>query len=90
MMIEAMACGITGDRSNRGPVPATAEPGGTGMIGQDEAAAVAALLRVASLSRAAVRRSFERRFTAQRMAEDYLALYRRLAVRARPTLRIVR
>jgi hypothetical protein len=42
------------------------------------------------MSRAAVRRSFEQRFTAERMAEDYLALYRRLAVRTRPTLRIVR
>jgi glycosyltransferase involved in cell wall biosynthesis len=71
-------------------VPEIVEHGVTGMIVDDEASAVAAIPRVASMSRAAVRRSFEQRFTAERMAEDYLALYRRLAVRTRPTLRIVR
>jgi glycosyltransferase involved in cell wall biosynthesis len=90
VMIEAMACGTPVIAFNRGSVPEIVEHGVTGMIVEDEAAAVAAIPRAASLSRAAVRRSFERRFTAQRMAEDYLALYRRLAVRARPTLRIVR
>jgi glycosyltransferase involved in cell wall biosynthesis len=90
VMIEAMACGTPVIAFNRGSVPEIVEHGVTGMIVEDEAAAVAAIGRTASLSRAAVRRSFERRFTAERMAEDYLALYRRLAVRARPTLRVVR
>ena len=31
----------------------------------------------------------EIRFSAERMAEDYLGLYRRLAVKTRPALRIV-
>ena len=90
VMIEAMACGTPVIAFNRGSVPEIVEHGVTGMIVDDEASAVAAIPRVASMSRAAVRRSFEQRFTAQRMAEDYLALYRRLAVRTRPTLRIVR
>ncbi len=90
VMIEAMACGTPVIAFNRGSVPEIVEHGVTGMIVDDEASAVAAIPRVASMSRAAVRRSFEQRFTAERMAEDYLALYRRLAVRTRPTLRIVR
>ena len=90
VMIEAMACGTPVIAFNRGSVPEIVEHGVTGLIVADEAAAVAAVRQVGDLSRAAVRRSFERRFTAQRMAEDYLALYRRLVARARPTLRVVR
>ena len=90
VMIEAMACGTPVIAFNRGSVPEIVEHGVTGLIVEDEAAAVAAIRRVPSLSRAVVRRNFEQRFTAQRMAEDYLALYRRLAARARPALRIVR
>ena len=90
VMIEAMACGTPVIAFNRGSVPEIVEHGVTGLIVEDEAEAVAAIRRVPSLSRAVVRRTFEQRFTAQRMAEDYLALYRRLAARARPALRIVR
>ena len=90
VMIEAMACGTPVIGFNRGSVPEIIEHGVTGLIVEDEAAAVAAVDQVAGLSRAAVRRSFECRFTARRMAEDYLTLYRRLAARARPALRVVR
>jgi glycosyltransferase involved in cell wall biosynthesis len=90
VMIEAMACGTPVIAFNRGSVPEIVEHGVTGLIVEDEAAAVAAIRRIPSLSRAVVRRNFEQRFTAERMAEDYLALYRRLAARARPALRIVR
>jgi glycosyltransferase involved in cell wall biosynthesis len=90
VMIEAMACGTPVIAFNRGSVPEIVEHGVTGLIVEDEAAAVAAVPRAGKLSRASVRRSFERRFTARRMAEDYLALYRRLAAPARPALRVVR
>ncbi len=90
VMIEAMACGTPVIAFNRGSVPEIVDHGVTGLIVEDEAEAVAAIRRVPSLSRAVVRRTFEQRFTAERMAEDYLALYRRLAARARPALRIVR
>jgi hypothetical protein len=43
--------------------------------------AVDAAARVSELSRPRIREEFERRFTARRMAEDYLSLYERLAVR---------
>ncbi len=41
------------------------------------------------LSSAAIRDRFEQRFTARRMAEDYVALYRRMALKSRPALRVV-
>jgi glycosyltransferase involved in cell wall biosynthesis len=89
VMIEAMACGTPVIAFHRGSVPEVIEHGVAGLIVDDEAAAVAAIDRVPSLSRPAVRRCFERRFTAERMAHDYLALYRRLAAPARPSLRVV-
>jgi glycosyltransferase involved in cell wall biosynthesis len=90
VMIEAMACGTPVIAFNRGSVPEIIEHGITGMIVEDEVEAVAAIRQVAALPRAEVRRCFERRFSAERMAEDYLALYRRLAARVRPALRVVR
>jgi glycosyltransferase involved in cell wall biosynthesis len=90
VMIEAMACGTPVIAFNRGSVPEIIEHGVTGLIVQDESEAIAAVDQARKLSRAVVRREFERRFTAKRMAEDYLVLYRSLAARARPALRVVR
>ena len=89
VMIEAMACGAPVIAFNHGSVPEIIEPGLTGFIVEDEAGAVAAVPQLATLSRAAIRRRFERRFTAQRMAEDYVAVYRSLGARTRPNLRVV-
>jgi glycosyltransferase involved in cell wall biosynthesis len=89
VMIEAMACGTPVVAFNRGSVPEIIEHGTTGFIVEDEEQAVAAVDRLGRLSRSAIRHRFERRFTARRMAEDYVSLYHRLAVKARPTLRVV-
>ena len=89
VMIEAMACGTPVIAFNRGSVPEIIEHGVTGYIVDDEAEAVAAVGKLGRLSRSAIRGRFERRFTARRMAEDYVSLYRRLAVKARPALRVV-
>jgi glycosyltransferase involved in cell wall biosynthesis len=78
VMIEAMACGCPVIAYRRGSVPEVIEDGRTGFIVDDVAGAVAAAGRLGALDRAAVRRRFEERWTARRMAEDYLALYRRL------------
>ncbi|MCJ2015130.1 glycosyltransferase family 4 protein [Methylobacterium sp. J-076] len=78
VMIEAMACGTPVVAWNRGSVPEVVEDGVTGFVVSNEAEAVAALRRIGDLDRAAVRRRFEERFTAERMARDYLAIYRRL------------
>jgi glycosyltransferase involved in cell wall biosynthesis len=83
VLIEAMACGTPVVAWRRGAVPEVVDEGLTGFIVDDVDAAVAAVLRVGSLPRAAVRRRFEERFTALRMARDYLAVYERL-VRPRP------
>ena len=52
---------------------------GTGYIVADEVSAVAAVSRLHHLSRKRVRAGFIARFTAPRMAEDYLAIYGKLA-----------
>ena len=91
VMIEAMACGAPVIAFNRGSVPEIIEDGITGFVVEDETSAAAAVREAAKLSRIAVRRRFEARFTARRMAEDYLGLYRRMADRelARPRLKSV-
>ncbi|MEH3147697.1 MAG: glycosyltransferase family 4 protein [Methylobacterium frigidaeris] len=78
VMIEAMACGTPVVAWNRGSVPEIVEDGVTGFVVSSEEEAVAALGRIGGIDRAGVRRRFEERFTAERMARDYLALYRRL------------
>jgi glycosyltransferase involved in cell wall biosynthesis len=78
VMIEALACGTPVIAYNRGSVPEIIEEGLTGFIVEDETSAVAAVGRLSQLSREAVRKRFEARFTARRMALDYLASYRSL------------
>jgi len=84
VMIEAMACGTPVIAFNRGSVPEVIEDGLTGFIVETEAEAVAAVARLPELDRDAIRARFEERFSARRMAEDYLAVYRRLVKHARP------
>ena len=88
VMIEAMACGLPVVAFNRGSVAEIVEDGVTGFIVEDETSAVGAVHEVASLSRSAIRTRFEQRFTARRMAQDYLDLYRRLIDGAKPRPRL--
>ena len=76
VMIEAMACGAPVIAFNRGSVSEIVEDGVTGFVVEDETSAAGAVRDLASLSRKEVRRRFEERFTARRMAEDYVRLYR--------------
>jgi glycosyltransferase involved in cell wall biosynthesis len=90
VMIEAMACGTPVIAYPAGSVPEVIEDGVTGFIVRSEAEAVAAVGRLDQLDRGRVRRRFEERFSARRMAEDYLAIYHTLAHEvARPRLRVV-
>jgi glycosyltransferase involved in cell wall biosynthesis len=89
VMIEAMACGTPVIAFNAGSVPEIIEDGVTGFVVSNMAEACKAVARLPELSRAVIRARFEQRFTAERMAEDYVGLYRRLAVRRRPALRLV-
>jgi glycosyltransferase involved in cell wall biosynthesis len=84
VMIEAMACGTPVIAFNRGSVPEVVEDGLTGFIVEDEASAVEAVGKIGRLSRERIRRRFEERFTARRMATDYVAAYRELIAAAEP------
>jgi glycosyltransferase involved in cell wall biosynthesis len=89
VMIEAMACGTPVIAFNRGSVPEIIDDGLTGFIVEDEKSAIGAAYRLSQLSREKIRRRFEERFTARRMAQDYLAVYRSLMEGAEPRLRLV-
>src|SRR5438270_523563 len=80
-MVEAMSCGTPVIAWPHGAVSEVVEDGLTGTIVDTMDAAVAALERVARLDRARVRSRFEERFSAARMAQDYLSVYRALGRR---------
>ena len=80
-MIEAMACGTPVIAMRRGSVPEVIEDGITGSVVDNEAQAVVAAQHLHRFDRARIRRVFEERFTARRMTEDYLNIYRRLIAR---------
>jgi glycosyltransferase involved in cell wall biosynthesis len=73
--IEAMACGTPVIAAHCGSVPEVIDEGVTGFIVDSVEAAVEAVAKLDGLSRREVRAHFDRRFTAERMARDYLALY---------------
>jgi glycosyltransferase involved in cell wall biosynthesis len=89
VMIEAMGCGCPVIAFRRGSVPEVMEDGVTGFVVDSVEQAIAAARRIDTIDRAGVRRTFERRFTARRMAEDYLDVYERLIDAGRPQLRAV-
>ena len=90
VMIEAMSCGTPVIAFNRGSVPEIVEDGLTGFIVEDVMGAVKAVERLPELSRKRVRQRFETRFTARRMAEDYLAVYQSMAMENRGVVRAIR
>lgn len=77
-MIEAMACGTPVIARCRGAVPEVIDDGVTGFCVEDEAQAIEALRRIDALERRQVRDQFERRFSVERMVDDYEALYHSL------------
>ncbi len=76
--IEAMANGTPVVAWPHGAVPEILEEGLTGYLVTSVEAAVDAVHRAATLDRARIRQRFEERFSAVRMARDYLAIYRTL------------
>ena len=85
-MIEAMSCGTPVIAWDNGSVREIVEHGVTGFIVHSVAQAVSAVREVSRLDRRRVRQRFEARFTAERMAHDYLLAYRRLV--SRPVLAV--
>ncbi|HEY2817871.1 MAG TPA: glycosyltransferase family 4 protein [Casimicrobiaceae bacterium] len=85
VMIEAMACGTPVIAWDEGAVSEIIDDGVTGFIVRSIDAAVEAIHRVDTLDRQAVRTTFERRFSAAAMSNNYLRLYAE-ALRPAPRL----
>lgn len=80
-MIEALACGTPVIAFGHGSVPEVIDHGVTGFVVNDIDEAVSAAHRAWSLSRRRCREAFEQRFTAARMARQYVAAYERSSQR---------
>jgi glycosyltransferase involved in cell wall biosynthesis len=89
VMIEAMACGTPVIAFNRGSIPEVIDEGLTGFIVEDDEGAIGAFNRLSQLSREKIRSRFEQRFTARRMALEYLNAYRSLMDRDVHHLKLV-
>lgn len=78
VVIEAMACGTPVMAWSCGAMPEIIDHGVTGAIVETIEDAVAAMPSLLQLDRRRVREVFERRFSAERMARDYVDAYARL------------
>jgi glycosyltransferase involved in cell wall biosynthesis len=75
VVIEAMTNGTPVIALRRGSVPEIVDHGVTGYVVDSIDEAVAAIPLAKALDRAAIRRRFEERFSVERVARDYVALY---------------
>ncbi len=85
VMIEAMACGTPVIAFRSGSVPEVVDHGVTGFIVENDEEAVAAIRQLGEIDRRTVRARFEERFSARRMARDYVGHYEAV-VKAKPPL----
>ncbi|HEX7054980.1 MAG TPA: glycosyltransferase family 4 protein [Burkholderiales bacterium] len=79
--IEAMACGTPVIGWRCGAVPEIVEDGVTGYVVDSELEAARAVARIDGIDRRGVRRRFEERFSAERMAREYVSIYQSLPER---------
>ncbi|HET9836411.1 MAG TPA: glycosyltransferase family 4 protein [Rhodanobacteraceae bacterium] len=84
VMIEALACGTPVIAYAQGSVTEIIEHGRSGFLVDSIPAAVSAVRRVHEISRNECRRVFEQRFTAERMAADYVEAYRAILPAGHP------
>jgi glycosyltransferase involved in cell wall biosynthesis len=78
VVIEALACGTPVIAYALGAIPELVDDGVTGFLARDQQQAIAAARRIDEIDRGACRETFERRFTSDVMARNYVALYREL------------
>ena len=79
VLIEAMLCGTPAVAMNIGAVPEIVEHGVTGFCVANRDEFLRAVPRAFALPRASIRAAAEQRFSAERMARDYLDTYHKLA-----------
>ncbi len=93
VLIEALACGTPVLAYRRGSIPEIIEDGVTGFVCESLSEMAEAVARIPLIDRARCRAAFETRFTADRMARDYVALYERIiearAVRTSPRTPVI-
>jgi glycosyltransferase involved in cell wall biosynthesis len=78
VMIEAFACGTPVIAYRLGCVPEIVDEAKTGFVVNSIDGAVKAIGQLSSMDRATCRRVFEERFSAARMASEYLQIYDRV------------
>jgi glycosyltransferase involved in cell wall biosynthesis len=86
VMIEAMACGTPVIAYPFGSVAEVVTDGVSGQLVSDQAGAVEAIQKIAAIDRKRVRRHFEKHFSADRMAQDYMKIYERMVGRKKTPL----
>ncbi len=79
VLIESMACGVPVVGYPLGSVPEIIEDGVSGFLVDNVGEAVDAVKKISMIDRRKCREAFEVRFSAQRMAQDYLSIYQRIA-----------
>jgi glycosyltransferase involved in cell wall biosynthesis len=82
VLIEAMACGTPIIAWDHGSVPEIIEHGRNGYVVNSIRDATAAVVESVSLDRAECRAIFDAKFTAARMAHDYVTIYEKLLERS--------
>jgi glycosyltransferase involved in cell wall biosynthesis len=82
VLIEAFACGTPVIAYRRGSIPEIVDHGVTGFICDTIDEMVDAVDQIPLIDRKQCRAAFDERFTADRMARDYVAVYERLLLEA--------
>jgi mannose-6-phosphate isomerase-like protein (cupin superfamily) len=77
-VVESMACGTPVIAFGQGSMPEIIRDGSTGFIVDSVETAVQAVGRIDSLDRRVCRDDVEKRFTCQRMAQEYAGVYQRI------------
>ena len=78
VLIEALACGTPVLAYRRGAIPEIIDNGVTGFVSENLSEMAEAVGRLTEIDRRRCRDAFEERFTADRMARNYVALYKRI------------